>query len=160
MRSISLVLLSLLILTPTHAQEVSLHGISLGDSFATAADSLEARGCEVRTNATEFFYTLKCEIGERLVTVSSERNDGENLMEADVSEVVSSLSAVDVPAQEVVEKYNHFKETWSEKLGRTSPKQRKSIYYWTWETDSLEAGITYMEQNMNPHSVDVTISRP
>lgn len=162
MRYFTLLLFSIaLAVHPAAGQDISIHGVSLGDRFSAAMDTLQDRGAvDLRTEATDLFYFIRCRIDSRIVTVSSIKEEGETLKRADVHEIASSLSVVDASSQEVVETYNYYKKRWSEQIGRISPKERGATYYWNWETDDLEANITYMEQGMNPHSIDLTISRP
>jgi hypothetical protein len=160
MRTFLFIALSITLSVPVFGQDVSLHGVSLGDSFPEAITRLKDRGIDVRSESDDFGYYIRCRVDNRTVTVSASKSDFESLEAANAQEITSSLSVVDVSSQEVVETYNKYKKLWSEELGQTSPTKRGAIYYWSWETDRIEANITYTERGMNPHSVDLTLARP
>lgn len=160
MRTFLILLLYLLVASPAVGQNVSLHGVSLGEPFPEAISTLKERGVDVRTESSSWSHLIKCRVDSRTVTVAAARKDFESLESARVQEISSSLSVVDVSSQELVEAYNKYKELWSEKLGRTSPTQRGSIYYWSWATNRVEAEISYVERDMEPRSMDLTLARP
>lgn len=149
-----------LLASPALGQEVSLHGVQVGDPFPEATETLRADASTFQETSDSYAYLIECQIDDRIITVSAPKDSFETRSAAQVHEISSSLSSADVSSQEVAEHYNRIKEAWSEALGTTDPTVRSGTYYWTWTTDSLEAEITYAEYDGNPHSVDLTLSLP
>ena len=106
MRTFLFIALSITLSVPVFGQDVSLHGVSLGDSFPEAITRLKDRGIDVRSESDDFGYYIRCRVDNRTVTVSASKSDFESLEAAKAQEITSSLSVVDVSSQEVVETYN------------------------------------------------------
>ena len=160
MRTAALLALAFLLTTSATGQDLTLHGVSLGDPLPKAMSVLQDSTNDIRKRSTEWSYKIEAIVRNRTITVAAPAREYDSWRQARVSEISSSLSTVDVSSQELVETYNKYKELWSEGLGRTSPTKRGSLYFWSWETEDIEANITYTEQGANPHSVDLSISTP
>lgn len=158
MRTLCFLLFAFLLILPTQAQESSLLGVQLGEPLSQAEEQLEQRAESMQHNDSDFAYVTEFKVEGRIASFSAVTSDFESRSEAKVQEINASLHEMDASPQEVKEMYNDFKKRWSEAFGSNSPRKVNSTYYWTWETDSIEASITYSEHGGLPHSVDLSLS--